>query len=79
MLCNYLYKFGRDENFVHERQSSEQTERVDETCKPRDVINLQHRNSGRKSVRLAHVFVMRRVRHMLGSTNGKTKQTILRL
>lgn len=70
VLRNNLHEFGSDESAVHERQSSEQAKRVDEACESRHFADVQHRYQRRTSVRLAHVFVVRCVRRMLGSANG---------
>jgi len=71
MLCNSLHELSRHESSVHEEQSSQQAKRVDETHKSRVVVDLQRCYQRRKSVRLAHVFAVRRVCHMLGPANGK--------
>lgn len=77
MLRNSLHELSRYESFVHERQSSQQAQRVNETHQPRIVVDLQRGYQRRKSVRLAYVFAVRRVCHMLGPTNGKCDNIIL--
>lgn len=71
MFCNCLHEFGRHENSVHERQRSQQAQRIDETRESRIVVNVQRGHQGRESVRMAHVFIVRGVRHVLGPANGK--------
>lgn len=77
MLCNSLHELSRHESSVHEGQSSQQAQRVDETHKSRVVVDLQRSYQRRKGIRLAHVFAVRRVCHMLGPANGKCDNILL--
>lgn len=77
MLRNCLHELSRHESSVHEGQSSQQAQRVNETHQPRIVVDLQCGYQRGKSVRLAHVFAVRCVCHMLGPTNGKCDNNML--
>lgn len=77
MLCNSLHKFSRYESSVYEGQSSQQAQRVNETHQPRIVVDLQCGYQRGKSVRLAYVFAVRRVCHLLGPANGKCDSIII--
>lgn len=66
-----LHESGRHEGAVHERQSAQQTQRADEAHQPRVVADMQRDHQRGEGVRMAYVSAVRRVRRLLGPTNGK--------